>query len=1028
MEIEQANLVIQQNKERLRREAEEAKAFARRQVAEAKEQARLQREQDKLDREAAKRSDTERKRLEKEEERRYKEELKQKKLEEAKALLAMKEEMKQKKLEEKLLRKQEEEERKEQEKLEAVLKKRDGDVAKLQSYIERSEDRPTHWDSLTIVETEYYDARSVAWVFVNWDILVEKGLIGRAFDPVTCEYIADNVYRSQFQKFIKELDIEQFPIAKRKVTYSQCSYKYGRYICRDILGLQGISRPLRQTFCLGIYRDLDIVNCHPVIYLDLCKRNNLPTEFVELYINRREEMIAKLIEANPGTTRDFWKTFFLSGLNGGSNINSDKFKDMVLFRELEQFLEEVKSNHKALVEIFDKTHPQYKKSVITTLGEEHWNLNGSIVNHYLVDKENQIEFYLVDFLKYEYKTQDDKHYSFKPQVHCFDGCMINIQNKKDLEYLTEDVIIKAQEYIELKTGLQVKLKYKDFDEYIDIPHNEYMKMTADMSFWKYFNWRNIDELGGGDKVCSDLCKKFFEDDFILTDLQKVTGYTFKVESKIWKSVSSQEIQNSISDILMDAVRKGIKFWSEKLKNAQDENEMEIYKSKCNDWVQRIKDRGNWGNSSKSKNVFECLKPMLKQDSFDEKMNVDNIYELPIKNGYVINLTTGETRERTHTDYYNYECPVSYTPWDNLDKTHQDIVLEYMNTMFDNKTEIINYMQALTGMLLTKDISNRSFYMVMGSGRNGKSFYFGELLKMILNRSYKEVDDKTFTGDSNFIDNLKSISNASIAVFSEGKEGKPLNVANLKRITGGDSVNGEQKNKSMIEFKTYCKPILLFNEAQAPECNAEDGALWDRLVCLHFPHIFDVSNTYENKKKTDSYKKHIDSFFSYFVEGCKKWYANPYILKQLPQEIIEETRRFKYKNDIVHLFINDKCEFGQDKTQNKEHLYNSFYRWADKLKWWVHRKVIGRNTFYELIEKKGFKEVREGTDSIRVFGGLKLIKTYEDEDDEPKTKIGKCQHTFRNATIEGIEWRCTTCNFEQPIEPPWDGSDCELPEE
>ena len=53
--------------------------------------------------------------------------------------------------------------------------------------------------------------------------------------------------------------------------------------------------------------------------------------------------------------------------------------------------------------------------------------------------------------------------------------------------------------------------------------------------------------------------------------------------------------------------------------------------------------------------------------------------------------------------------------------------------------------------------------------------------------------------------------------------------------------------------------------------------------------------------------------------------------------------------------------------------------AHKKKIWNERnKSWGRNTFYDHIINIGFGEVREGENSVRMFGGLKLIpKNYED---------------------------------------------------
>lgn len=889
----------------------------------------------------------------------------------------------------------EEGERKKQEKLQAEKDKKDAEkrktIAQAQSQVMgKTVSRPSHYDNLTIEEEELYDGRVICYLYYNWDRLVKEGKIGKAFDPKTKDYLPDEVYRSQFEKFVKELDVEHFPIVRRQVVYTQASYKYGRYVCRDLLGLQNISRPFRQTMSHRFYRDCDVVNCHLILYRKMCVDLNLPTKYLDIYISRREEMF-KLLEAkNPGYTREVLKQMFLSRLNGGSGkpvkLNKERLRkglpELPDFKECEEtyeYSQEVKANHIKIVEHLDKVEPKYRVSV--EKGDKEWNVEGSIVNHWLVDMENRIEFYLCDYLKYQH-TIDNTHYPLKPEVHCFDGCMINITNPQDKEYLTDDLLLKAQQYIKLKTGFDITLKFKDFEEIIPISETDLNCYSINDPIFKYFNWRQIDEEDGTDKTVADLCSNYFKDDYIVSDMKEFTAHSFQLDTKLWKTVYSEDIINSIADVLKDGVNKAILNWINKFQNAEDEDEAEMYKKKIADWIVRKSDRSGWGNVSKCKNVLTCLKPTFRSDNFIDKMNVEHRCELPIKNGYVIDLSTGETRERKQTDLYDYECPVDYIPWDAIPQEQKDIVMEYMNVMFQGNEDVINFMRVLSGMLMTKETTDRSMFFVGGTGRNGKTFYFEKLLGAILGKSFKSADPKAFVGKkSNFVNNLKSISKASLALLSEGEDGESLNTSTLKRITGGDTINGEMKGADVVDITMLCKIVFLFNMSQAPQCDVKDAPLWDRLVCLWFPHQFNIDKKIENEAKCEVYLSNLDAFFSYFVSGAIDWYKNKDLLTKAnhPKEIIEATKAFKLSNDFVSQFIDDSCEVGEGLKEDKYNLFEAFNSWAHKKKIWNERnKAWGRNTFYDHILSIGYSEVREGESSVRMFGGIKLIpKNYED---------------------------------------------------
>jgi hypothetical protein len=400
----------------------------------------------------------------------------------------------------------------------------------------------------------------------------------------------------------------------------------------------------------------------------MCVDLSLPTKYLDIYISRREEMF-KLLEAkNPGYTREVLKQMFLSRLNGGSGkpvkLNKERLRkglpalpDFEECEETYEYSQEVKANHIKIVEHLDKVEPKYRVSV--EKGDKEWNVNGSIVNHWLVDMENRIEFYLCDYLKYENDVK------LKPEVHCFDGCMINITNPQDKEELTDELLRKVEEYIKLKTGFEITLKFKEFEEIIPISETDLNHYNINDPIFKYFNWRKIDEDDGTDITVSELCENYFKDDYIVSDMENFVAHSFQLDTKVWKRVYKEDIINGIANVLKSGVNKAITYWLNKFKSAEDEMDEEMYKKKIDGWAIRKSDRSGWGNVAKCNNVLTCLKPKFRVDNFIEKMNVEKRNELPIKNGYVIDLSTGETRERKQTDLYDYECPVDYIPWKDI---------------------------------------------------------------------------------------------------------------------------------------------------------------------------------------------------------------------------------------------------------------------------------------------------------------------------------------------------------------------------
>jgi len=78
-----------------------------------------------------------------------------------------------------------------------------------------------------------------------------------------------------------------------------------------------MKRWMRHTLAGGTYRDYDVVNCHPVLFVQYCQKQSWDTRPFEEYIAHRDECLEELCEKNT-LNRDDAKAVVLSILNGGS--------------------------------------------------------------------------------------------------------------------------------------------------------------------------------------------------------------------------------------------------------------------------------------------------------------------------------------------------------------------------------------------------------------------------------------------------------------------------------------------------------------------------------------------------------------------------------------------------------------------------------------------------------------------------------------------------------------------------------------
>lgn len=204
--------------------------------------------------------------------------------------------------------------------------------------------------------------------------------------------------------------------------------------------IQGIWGRYRGLVLRGISTDIDMVNCHPVILLYICKKHNIPCPNLEYYINHRDEILRKFPNRNIG------KKLFLITTNTEKRLRGDHPE------VLKKYDKEMKDIQKKLIEI-----PEYK-NIVDSVPEEKRdaNFNGSAINRILCYYENTI-------LQHSIHVINNR--GIEIAVLMFDGLMVYGNHYNDSSLL-EEITLHVNSKME---GLNMKWSYKQLDDTLQIP-------------------------------------------------------------------------------------------------------------------------------------------------------------------------------------------------------------------------------------------------------------------------------------------------------------------------------------------------------------------------------------------------------------------------------------------------------------------------------------------------------------------------------------------------------------------------------
>lgn len=284
-----------------------------------------------------------------------------------------------------------------------------------------------------LVYNEYINLDNALKILKNWDNIISKLPEDR---------------KRKIEEKRKEFDplISLKKICKNKSTINNVSYlpsknlkNMGRLFAQSA-SLQNLPKEFRGAIG-GNYHDIDMINCHPSLLLQYCKKNDIKCDNLEYYVINRDEVIKKIMNDYQLNKSDV-KELFLSVMNGGKR---DGITDV--------FFTKFKTECERIHTFIASLNPKLYKDVCK---RKEFNVNGSLTNIILCTLENEILLNAVQYLMSK---------GFNVDVLVFDGCMIRKEEDKEI---TEILLNGLNEYVLEKTGYDIKFIEKELDFSIDL--------------------------------------------------------------------------------------------------------------------------------------------------------------------------------------------------------------------------------------------------------------------------------------------------------------------------------------------------------------------------------------------------------------------------------------------------------------------------------------------------------------------------------------------------------------------------------
>ena len=341
----------------------------------------------------------------------------------------------------------------------------------------------------------------------------------------------------------------------------------------------------------------------------------------------------------------------------------------------------------------------------------------------------------------------------------------------------------------------------------------------------------------------------------------------------------------------------------------------------------------------------------------------------VQNG-TVDLTTGEIREHRRDDLLTKMADIKY------DQTAECPTWRtFLHRIFadpstgEPRHDLIRFMQRSAGYALTGSVESQCFWILHGSGANGKTTFINALLHILGDYGLQGQQSLLLSDRNSQKSNSEdeaSLFGVRFATCSETEQRQRLNEAKIKRLTGGNRIAAMRKYEHQITFDATHKIWMDCNHR--PTMRGDDYAMRRRIMLVPFEvRIPQGEQDGQLQKKLEA---EASGILNWMLEGLKAWRhdgLNP------PNIVMDAVNAYACENDVLGQFL---AEYTQDNDAGRiaqSDIYAKYKMWAED-----------NGLSHPLTKPRLFQELQERGYGKAKIKGVRVIKgiEWQDEDDKP----------------------------------------------
>lgn len=428
----------------------------------------------------------------------------------------------------------------------------------------------------------------------------------------------------------------------------------------------------------------------------------------------------------------------------------------------------------------------------------------------------------------------------------------------------------------------------------------------------------------------------------LTDrqLEEANSLIKKIEAEMKSNGTQNIIDNTKKSCSSNLLNEVQSFCLTKYK------EIEEYKS----FIMKHRNMGLINSSLSAVKSMITIKP--------DELDKNPFYLNTLNSTYNLNLGLNGKMQHNPDDFITKQTKVEPS---NLG---MDIWLNFLNMIFLNNQELIDYVQEVIGLASIGKVYHEALIIAYGNGANGKSSFFNAISKVLGSYSGTISANILTTGyTGNDKAEKAELRGKRFILASELGEDKQLNTAILKQLCSTDYIHAERKFEAPFSFIPSHTLVLCTNNL--PNFDANDEGTKRRFIVIPFKAR--INKNQEIKNYADFlFNNSGGAILSWIIEGAEKIIKKGFKLNN-PEIVEEATDNYKDENDWFSDFEEICCEIDPQYEESSQSLYSQYCNYCN------NSLQIPKSTkvFYSTLDNKGYKRFKKGKNKTRMYRGIRL---------------------------------------------------------